>query len=175
MKKKNLVLLTLAVVLVLSASIGTAFGYFTTYAEAKGGYVIRMGDTTIDEEFVDWTKRVVITSTDENQPVYVRAKAFAGDKYPLTYSGEGWSGPDEDGYYYYDQILYGGESTSPLNVAISGVPKNPKLEGVTPEDEIASPGDALNVVVIYETTPVQYDENGNPYADWNLVLKGGTE
>ena len=39
MKKRTLILAVLAVVLVLSASIGSAVAYFTTYATARGGYV----------------------------------------------------------------------------------------------------------------------------------------
>ena len=27
----------------------------------------------------------------------------------------------------------------------------------------------FNVIVVQECTPVLYDENGNPYADWNAV------
>lgn len=30
--------------------------------------------------------------------------------------------------------------------------------------------DDFNVIVIQECTPVLYDENGNPYADWNVIL-----
>ena len=32
----------------------------------------------------------------------------------------------------------------------------------------------FNVVVIYESTPVMYREDGTPYADWNVVLDNGT-
>ena len=162
MKKKNVFLLALAVVLVLSASVSAAFAYFTTYAEAKGGYEIEMGETHIREDFYDWTKRVTVVSDEDAQPVYVRARAFSGSQYPLSYSGEGWT-QGSDGYFYYDQILYGGQVTSELVVRISGVPED------------AVPGSGFNVVVIYETTPVQYDENGNPYADWNITFNGGAE
>ena len=40
-----------------------------------------------------------------------------------------------------------------------------KIENVPVED--VKDGSEFNVVVIYETTPVLYDESGKPYADWN--------
>ena len=163
MKKINIFLLALSVVLVLAASIGSAFALISTYADARGGYVVELGDTDIKEEFSDWTKRVVVTSTEDNQPVYVRARAFAGNQYELRYSGDGWT-VGEDGYFYYDEILYGGESTTELRVQINNIP----------EDIV--PGDSFDVFVIYETTPVQHREDGTPYSDWNLrVSSGGDE
>ena len=42
------------------------------------------------------------------------------------------------------------------------------------EPEDAKEGDDFNVVVVYESTPVLYDEKGDPYpydkADWNQIL-----
>ena len=29
----------------------------------------------------------------------------------------------------------------------------------------------LNVIVIQECTPVQYDDNGEPYADWDVTFE----
>ena len=39
-------------------------------------------------------------------------------------------------------------------------------------------GEAFNVIVVQECTPVLYDENGNAYADWNAnaeILNGEVE
>ena len=30
--------------------------------------------------------------------------------------------------------------------------------------------ESFNVIVVQECTPVLYDEEGNPYADWNRVM-----
>ncbi len=159
MKKKKLALFCLILSLILSASIQMTSAYFTTFAEAKGGYAIHLGDTEVEEEFYDWTKHVVITSSEDAQPIYVRAIALAGSEYQLTYSGDGWTLGD-DGYYYYDQILYAGEQTTELLVRIDNIPEDP------------AENESFNVVVLYESTPVQYDDDGNPYADWGL---GGDE
>lgn len=163
MKKSNLILLGLAVALVLSAAIVPAAAYFTTYAEARGGYEIDIAPTDIEEEFYSWTKHVVITCDEDGQPVYVRARAYAGSQYELQYSGDNWSYNPSDGFFYYGPILNPGESTSELLVHIDNIPEDP------------SENDDFNVVVIYECTPVQYDEDGNPYPDWDLALEGGGE
>lgn len=159
MKKNLKFLAVLAVVLVLGSSIGSAWAYFTTYTSARGGYVMKLGDETeIGEKFSEWTKHVSITSDENSEPVYVRAKAFCGSKYTLVYSSENnkWTAGD-DGYYYYSDIVYGGQTTEELLVKIENVPEG--------ED-----ADSFDVVVIYETTPVLYHEDGTPYADWSLVL-----
>ena len=166
MKKRNLfrniLLISFAVVFVLAAGIGDAWAYFTTYARAQGGYIIKLGyETEIEEEFSNWEKRVVISSKSDSQPVYIRARAFCGGEYELTYSGSNWT-LGSDGYWYYNNIVYGGDHTDELRVKIENIPENPEE---TPE---------FNVVVIYESTPVGYDAQGNPYADWTKKLDTGS-
>lgn len=154
MKMKNIFLLALSIVLILATSMNSALAYFTTYAEAKGGYTIHLGGTNIEEQFSNWTKHVTITSEPNSQPVYVRAKAFAGGQYELSYGGKGWTQGD-DGYYYYDEILRAGEATTELLIKINDVP------------ESAVEGDHFNVIVIYETTSV--------LVGWNKTITGGNE
>lgn len=170
MKRRNLFLAVFAAAAVLAGSAGNAWAYFTTYVEAQGTQTIALGDeTTIEEPTVaNWVKHVVITSDADSEPVYVRAKAFTGSKYPLVFSDANgkWT-PGEGEYYYYSDILNAGEKTEELLIKISDVP-----------DTVKDPME-LNVAVIYETTPVLYDEDGNPYADWNgkldvTVEKGGS-
>lgn len=165
MKKKNIILAALAVSLTVSAGVGTAWSYFTTYAEASGGYTLNLGDkTTVEEEFSSWTKHVAITSREDSEPVYVRARAFCGSDYQLVYSGSAKWSPNSDGYYYYSDILNGGEQTEVLDIKIENIPA----------DEDLKDGDNFNVVVIYETTPVRYRADGTPYADWTATLNTGT-
>ena len=163
MKKAGYSIAVLAFLMVMTAGVGKAWAYFTTYASAAGGITITMGDETeIEEEFSNWEKRVTITSDADSEPVYIRAKAFGSGSYPLTYSGEGGAAGEGD-YYYYSEIVPGGGKTSVLSVKIENVPEA-DLEN----------GTMFNVVVIYESTPVMYREDGTPYADWNVVLDNGT-
>ncbi len=163
MKKAGYSIAVLAFLMVMTAGVGKAWAYFTTYASAEGGITITLGDETeIEEEFSNWEKRVTITSDADSELVYIRAKAFGSGSYPLTYSGDGWAPGDGD-YYYYNEIVPGGGKTSVLSVKIENVPEA-DLEN----------GTMFNVVVIYESTPVMYREDGTPYADWNVVLDNGT-
>lgn len=162
MKKKSVIFAAIVVVLILAANLPLAWGYFSTYTEARGGVRIqpRKIETEIKEPLVsEWKKHVVITNSADGSPVYIRAKAFAGSEVKLNYTGSGWS-LREDGFYYYDSILNPGEETSELLVEID--------KDSIPEGE---EGQEFNVVVIYESTPVRYDENGNPYADWGQTLQ----
>ena len=171
MKKTKYFLALLAAVMILTAGVGQAMAYFTTYTEAKGYKTIRLGDETeIEEDFKDWVKDLTIKNAEGSQPVFVRAKVFAPDTLTITcpYTG---SDPEwreqskEDGYYYYNKVLPAGGTAGVLKIHISDLPKDPAL------------GDKFNVIVVYESTPVLYDVNGDPYADWNskLVIVGTTE
>ena len=107
----------------------------------------------IEEKFENWSKYVTITSEAGSVPVYVRVKAFAGSTYELKYEGTEWTYKDADGYWYYNSVLQGGGTTEVLRVGIDNIPVNLK-EGMN-----------FNVVVVYETIPVQYGVN--PWdADW---------
>ena len=80
-------------------------------------------------------------------------KVFAGEKYQdgLQYQGsQKWS-PGENGYYYYSDIVPVGGETEELQV---------KIDSKDSEEE-------FNVIVAQECTPVLYDNEGKPYADWN--------
>lgn len=153
----------IAVMLVMSAVMGTAWAYFTTYAKAKGGVVLNLGhQETIDEDFKSWEKTLDITSESDSRPVYLRAKAYSIE-YPVTYSNsQNWTEGD-DGWMYYTLTLAPGTSLSDsgdqLKVQINDVPAEDLEDGKT-----------FNVIVVYESTEVQYDENGEQIdpmsADW---------
>lgn len=171
MKKRKYypgVLACAAALVVVSGGIGKTWSYFTTYAEASGGYTIRLGDRTeISETFTEWTKHVVITNEESSEAVYIRVRAFCGSQYTIAYSGEGWT-LGSDGYYYYSNAVDGGGATEVLDLKIGNIPENP-------EDR-----ESFNVVVIYESTPVKYHEDGTAYTveetDWSELLDiGSTE
>lgn len=161
MKKKSVIFAAIAIVLILVSNLPLAWGYFSTYTEARGGVRIRPKkiETEIKEPDVsDWTKHVVITNSKDGTPVYIRAKAFCGSEYELEYESDGSWTLGNNGFYYYNAILDPGKETPELLVKIKEHPKDEN-------------GQEFNVVVIYESTPVRYDENGDPYADWSQTLK----
>lgn len=186
MKKKrirNICLSLFALGTILTAGVSNALAYFTTYTTAEGGLPIHLGDRTeITESFDARTKHLTITSDPDSEPLYIRARAFCA-RYELTYQGDAWTqeagewnrivpAGEPDEYWYYRDIIKGGESTETLDVIINipaqsqeTTPDPTKPEQPQPED-----GETFNVIVIYESTPVRYDENGEPYADWTGTL-----
>lgn len=171
------VLFALLMVFVFSANVRQAWSYFTTFATAAGGYTIQLGDeTSIEEEYHDKQKDIrIVNNAKSNQPVYVRARAFWGSQYDFEYRpGANWKKAgdvsyasrwrptgDDNEYYYYDVPLAPGESSEPLTIYIGDLP------GAEDDDSQKN----INVAVIYEATPVLYEESGKPYADWNMKFE----
>ena len=155
-------LTAIAVMLVMSAVMGSAWAYFTTYAVAKGGVTLQFGhEDRITEGFSSWEKTLNIASTDDSRPVYLRMKAFCAD-YEITFGNdENWESVGD--WMYYKEVLQPGtslaDSGDELKVKISGVPEN-TAEGV-------KNGDTFNVIVIYESTEVQYNADGSTVAPWD--------
>ena len=171
--KKRLagILAAVALLSVVTAGIGKASAYFTTYAQARGGHVIELGDeTTIEENFDGANKVVRITNDkDSKQAVWVRAMGITGAEYQqyldYTQNGSDWT-LDEDGFYVYkDPVLPGEHPATDLTIGVSNVP--------------VENGRSVDVVVVYESTPAirndidgtyEYPEkSGQKYdgPDWN--------
>ena len=156
--KKPLIMAAATLALTGTLAVGSAMAYFTTYSTAGGGVTMNMGFTeTIPNEEVDENgKHITITNTGDYD-CFVRVKAFAPVE--LTYNAPdgGWT-DGGDGYWYYDEVLPAGETTShELNITYKFPSGDEK-----PEE--------FNIVVIEECTPVLYQEDGTPYADWNHVI-----
>lgn len=158
--KKPLIMAAATLALTGTLAVGSAMAYFTTYSTAGGGVTMNMGFTeTIPNEEVDENgKHITITNTGDYD-CFVRVKAFAPVE--LTYNAPdgGWT-DGGDGYWYYNEVLPAGETTShELNITYKFPSGDEK-----PEE--------FNIVVIEECTPVLYQEDGTPYADWNHVITG---
>lgn len=161
----------IAVMLIMSATMGSAWAYFTSYAKAKGGVTLKLGhEEQIDEDFDNWEKVIDLTSTDDSNPVYLRVKAFCAE-YDVTYDNtQNWTKGAED-WMYYDKTLAPGKSLSEsgdqLKAKINNVPKS--------GDEGLEDGKTFNVIIVYESMEVQYDETGKALsaqeADWNRELE----
>ena len=86
---------------------------------------------------------------------------------PIDIEGTKWQRDetsDENGYYFYNYVdpLPGGGVTDELTVTIH----TKSNETIKPDE-----GDQYNVIVIYESTPVRYNENGQIIAvNWNTHL-----
>ena len=166
--KKALALFVCALTAVAAANVNMASAYFTAHTEAKGGYHVAAKEvkTIPDEEVSELQKTVTVTNVGEAD-CWARLKVISGSLFDLTFEpGEGWT-DGGDGYWYYDKILNpasdesGTQSATPFKVSIS-------IKDEVDPDEFMS---EFNVVVITECTPVLYDENGQPYANWDLAAQ----
>lgn len=156
-----------AFILIGSIGVSEAMAYFTTHVMAKGGYPLTLGtETSLEEEVEDMTKHIVLANTGEND-CYVRVRVFCGSSFKINYSPAVddsnepyWRLGEDDGYWYYRDIVSAGEKTEELLASIE-VP-----EGVT---------ESFDVIVIQECTAVLYDEDGTPYADWENKIDTKTD
>jgi len=154
-KRSKVYLLVVALVLVLSLTVGLTMAYFSDYTEAKGGIKVALGgETTIREDQNDDNKVIRIENTGDTD-VVVRVAVYAPTE--VSYTGSGWTNSGD--YWYYDKVLPVGEMSDPLTA---------KWE--VPADL----GDDYNVIVIQESDQVVYDASGNivkPDTDpaWELV------
>ena len=159
-------LLAAAVTLTASLSVGSALAYFTTYCTAKGSVTMNMGFTDTDiDEYVKNGKHIKIRNTGDYD-CFVRVKAFAPDDVALSQEDttkEHWTYNESDRYWYYNGVLSAEQETEELWIQYT-------LDANSAADE-------FNIIVVYECTPVIYDDNGNPYADWDnaVVLDDSTE
>ena len=157
---RPVVLTAAAAAILASLSVGNALAYFTSYCEAEGSVAMNMGftRTEVDEEVIEGEKRVTIRNTGDYD-CFVRVQVFA--PIDVVESGEdGWK-EGSDGYWYYSPVLGPGESSTVFYAEYSSV-----ITGME------NPPEEFNIVVVSECTPVVYDENGNPYGDWDYVITG---
>lgn len=176
MKRKSILLAAVAVLLVLGLRVSPIWSYFTDSSYANGGLPITVEPTTtVRERYGQQYKFVQITNTGKN-PVYVRARVYSS--LPTNVTASAWS-EGTGGWYYYGSeenptILNPSESTGSLDPEhIDDLLGDENLFKVWidfPKPEEATDGMSYNVIVVYESVPVQYDEDGSPYADWNFTL-----
>ena len=109
--------------------------------------------------------------------VFVRARVFAYEPYLKPVSGTNWGPLQDDGWYYYQNVLEPGQETDELLVEINFLTRREILnpDGSTDVEEVDTTGENFNVVVVYEAVPVQYGPDGEllapEAAEWSL--KGG--
>ncbi len=175
MKRKNLVLSIFALLLIACAVITPTVAYFTANAEADGSIPVSFQyKTEIREDFdyKDWLKSVQIGNIKNpvpdkpeilSDPIWVRARAYSGETYPLVeapaVAGD-WKKQGE--WWVYQKPLAAGELTTPITFQITGIPDKDD-----PDHQFTS----FNVGVVYESTLVRYNADGSLKApDWSILL-----
>lgn len=176
MKRKKLVIGVFALLLIACAVITPAVAYFTANAEADGAIPISFQyKTEIEDSVVDWLKSVRIQNIKnpvpgkpeiESDPIWVRARAFSGETYPLIEApadANDWVKVGD--WWYYQHPLLAGQYTSYITFELTGFPAE------SAEDINFT---TINVAVVYESLLVRYDTAGNPITpevkEWHNTL-----
>ena len=172
---KRLAAPLLAAALLLGTAI-PAWGYFTAWDQASGGFNIPKPTTEITEDFSDHQKKIVITNTGE-APVWVRAKAAipADLLKKAVVEGTNWTATgDKMDWYNYDKVVEPGAGTDVLLVKLEFPFKESDVQRGAPVDTtnltggesriqaVVADGTTYNVVVVYEMQPVVYNADGTP-------------
>ena len=142
MKLKKIIAGLAVSVMLCTAVMSSAGAYFTDYDGSKGENPFTYKVETELHEHVSDHKELQINNTGEIA-VTIRARAFAGAEYAdiLDYEGEGWT-DGGDGWWYYGPEVAPGEATTTLYISVD-----------LPTTGVEA-GQDVNVVVVYEATPV---------------------
>ena len=139
-RNRTLIMTVLSLALILTATVGVSFAYFTDYESARGGAVLHLsGQTELTENVKDDNKEIGIRNTGETD-MLVRVFVI-GDEKILTVSGDGWT-QGADGAWYYTSILKVGEEAPILKAEVSA----------KESDNID-----FDVIVAHESSRVVYD------------------
>ena len=146
-KRSKVYLLVVALVLVLSMTVGLTMAYFSDHTEAKGGMKVALGGhTKIEEKQFDDKKEISIVNIGDTD-VVVRVAAYG--PFEIGYDGSDWTYVEDPvtkkGYCYYNYVLPAGETASTLTASWK-IPAGTDL------------GDDYNVVVIQESDQAVYKD-----------------
>lgn len=166
MRRRNLFFVAagLGVALVLGLGIGSAGAYFTDWTEANGGLPISVTPTTEVEEDYGAREKHLTVRNNGTAPVFVRARVYAACDVEI--SGDDWTADENGEWWNYGQQVPAAKDGEP------GATSELTVRVTFPED--AAESEEYNVVVVYESTPVQYHADGTPFADWSFKLDSGT-
>ena len=165
-RKRSLIAL-LAVVMLLSGTLGLTAAYFSDVdpyiGEAK---LILKGKTEIHEGDKDTEKNIQVENVGE-VPVFVRVQLFGPDQLEITVDNKTWIKGD-DGYYYYCRILQAKPDEpyiTPKDTLVGTVSVTPK--------QAAELGDSFTVTAVQECSTIIYDDNNEaqPMLGWTLPDK----
>lgn len=147
--QKKLLITALSLILCLTVSIGIAAAYFTDYESARGGAILNLSGQTELTEKVDKDGKTISIQNVDKPDMVVRVMIIA-DKSHLgrITLNDNWTGPDENGWYYYGKVLKGsddknGDSTTTLRAEVN----------VSGDEDINN----FDVVVVHEAEIAVYD------------------
>lgn len=157
---KKIAFALLAAVILFTVSPRLTAAYFSDTDEGEGQAVIHLKyHTDIEEGNDNVEKNIVIKNSVDGAPVMVRAYIFGPETMTVTVKPN-WE-LRSDGWYYWTEILYPGQSTDENTLKATV-----KFETLGP-DQLIELGDEFNITVVHEAAPVVYEgENVVLPSDW---------
>lgn len=114
-----MILSAAAAALVIIATCGLAFAYFSDYDAARGEGVLTLGGSThIEEEWDDYQKIVEIKNTGQTR-VIVRVAIYGPAGIDITDDEKNWIHPEGSDYYYYKYILEPGNTENAVTTTLT--------------------------------------------------------
>lgn len=165
MNKKNVIFIMIACLIVLTASFGITYAYLISSDSEINEFVVGENTIKVVEEFdppeklepgTKFVKKPQVQNTG-NLPCFVRMRADFSDSTakefckPLDISDK-WEFHEDDGYYYYKELLLPGDTTTAL---FEQVEIKTETEGVSPSDMIDFD------ILIYAESCQYNDHEGN--------------
>ncbi len=139
-----------ALVLSLSVTIGGSLAYFSDHESASGGATLNLGGKTEMKEGEKANEKdIVITNTGKTN-MLVRVGIYGPDEMAAVEAGGEWLYNENDGMYYYMNVLEPGADTSASKLKSS---MKFEWEGDEPEYE-------FEVTVVHESAQLLFDNNG---------------
>lgn len=147
--KNRFIVPVLAMILVLSAAVPAALAYFTDYEDAKGSATLHLnGEIQLKETVLDNNKHVVISNVGETDMI-TRVLVIGDEEIINIDAGSGWK-QENDGYWYYEQILEPENDSTELFVEVKASGK---------EEEVAAHN--FDIIVVQESERTTYTNQGN--------------
>ena len=156
MKNKKILIIILTIT-ILAIIGGSVYAYITSQIEAKGQIKINLSNANIQitkNQMQDNKLNVELQNCGEAEQ-FVRVKIIAPEFTSLTSNSTYWN-YNNDGYWYYSNMLKPGEKSSVLQIEID-------IEEAKTRD--------FKIITNVESTNAMYDENGNLYVDWQFTYE----
>lgn len=153
MKNKKIAISIIIFAILLT--LGTAvYAYFATWCLSKGEISIHSKIPQLAVEKRD--NKVFVTIKDAPQTTFIRAKVLIPESVKVEKN-------DTQDWYWKDEYIYYKNPVKPTSKTEIEMPD-------FPIDDAGAVNKNYNIIVVAEATKAQYDENGNPIANWEFKV-----
>lgn len=166
MRKKKILLIVAACLLVASTSFGVTYAYLIANDSVQNEFTVGENKIEVEEEYdppeklkpeIVIPKKPCVKNTG-NLPCFVRARADFSDSEAkgfcndLDIDTENWEYDPDDGYYYYKKLLQPGEATTYLFTKL-------EIKKEKPDGTPLTEGDLIDFDVLVFAESCQHEDH----------------